>query len=158
MSTQTFDELSERLAADLPPHCNNSGLWDPQAHQRWERLRAETAVQWLLAHSASGPPKRDDVKRVVYRLGRVWGPYVLDALHEEGALTADAATLAGPIWGAAKYPERSGGMTRASWLRVFALAGYTVDGARAERPGSPVRLYRGAPPSRRLRTMPRSLV
>lgn len=96
-------------------------------------------------------PNRHDVERVVYRLGRVSGPYILRALHAAGALTADAATLAGPIWGMAEYPEGSGDMTRVSWLRVFALAGYTVDGVRAERPANAVRLYRGAPFSRRLR-------
>jgi hypothetical protein len=51
----------------------------------------------------------------------------------------------------AEYPEGSGGMSRVTWLQVFALAGYTVDGEPAERPGGPLTLYRGAPPSRRLR-------
>ena len=148
MSTETFAELCKRLAADPPPHGNNSGLWDPQAHQRWEHRRAKTAVKWLLARSAPGP-NRGDVDRVVLRLGRVWGPYVLEMLHAAGALTTDTATLAGPIWGIAEYPQD--GMRRASWLGVFALAGYTVDGVRAERPNSPVRLYRGAPFSRRRR-------
>jgi hypothetical protein len=146
MRTETFDELSQRLAADPPSHCSNSGSWNLQAHRRWERLQAETAVKWLLAHAAPGP-NRDDVEQVVVRLGRGWGPYVLDVLQTAGALTADTATLAGPIWGMAEYPEGRGGMTRASWLSVFAVTGYTVDGMRAERPGSPVRLYRGAPPS-----------
>jgi hypothetical protein len=150
MRTETFDELSQRLAADPPSHSSNSGSWNLQAHRRWERLQAETAVKWLLAHAAPGP-NRDDVEQVVVRLGRGWGPYVLDVLQTAGALTADTATLAGPIWGMAEYPEGRGGMTRASWLSVFAVTGYTVDGMRAERPGSPVRLYRGAPPSRRSR-------
>lgn len=139
MTAETFREMCDRLVTDPAPHAGSAAPWDPQARLRWQRVQAKTAVEWLLTHPAPGPG-RDDIEQVVHRLGRIWGPYVLDVLHTAGALTADTATLAGP-----------GGMPRASWLRVFALAGYTVDGERAKRPAGPVRLYRGAPRSHRFR-------
>jgi hypothetical protein len=147
---QTFDELSERLAADPAPSQNSPVLWNPKVHERWQRTQADIAIEWLLMHPAPGPSS-SHVERVVSRLGRVWGPYVLDVLYTAGALTADAARLAGPIWGMAEYPEGTGGMSRATWLQVFALAGYTVDGEPAKRPGGTATLYRGAPRSRRFR-------
>jgi hypothetical protein len=147
---ETFDELLKRLAALSVRYRNSAALWTPKVERRSQRAQADLVLEWLLAHPAPGPG-HSDVERVVHRLGRVWGPYVLDVLNTARALTPEVARLAGPIWGMAEYPEGSGGMPRATWFQVFALAGYTIDGEPAERPGGPVKLFRGAPRSRRFR-------
>jgi hypothetical protein len=65
-------------------------------------------------------------------------------------LTAElAAELVAEVWCAAEFPEAA--LDQEEWLSLFALAGYTVNGASADLPPSPLRLYRGAsarPPGR----------
>jgi hypothetical protein len=70
---ETFDELSERLAADPASHRISPMPWNPKVHERWQRTQADLAMEWLLGHPAPGPSHLD-VERVVYRLGRVWAP------------------------------------------------------------------------------------
>ena len=63
--------------------------------------------------------------------------------HYAGALTV------GPVWQAAEYPE--GPLSRADWLDLFSVAGFTIDGKPASRPVGPTPLWRGSVPARRRR-------
>lgn len=93
---ETFDELSERLAADPAPHQIGPMRWNPKAHERWQRKQADRAVEWLLSHPAPGA-SRSDVEQVVYRLGRAWGALLVRSRTR--------CPLALPV-GASRRPKR----------------------------------------------------
>lgn len=84
--------------------------------------------------------------RLTRRLGRNDLPEVLminwhDLAHDELAYAIDEA------WHMAEYPERM--ETTKDWKLLMHQVGYIVDGAPAERPEKPVRLWRGATPEGR---------
>lgn len=90
----------------------------------------------------------DDVGTALHRVGRNYGPALLEGLLVEDVLTADVATAhVGPVWSMAEYPDAY--LDRATWRELFELAGYTCDGVPAERPTEVFTLYRGSVSERR---------
>jgi hypothetical protein len=90
------------------------------------------------------------MRALVVRAGRIEGPRLISYAAMLRVVTdLTLARTLGDVWSAAEYPEESLG--RAEWVGLFRQAGFTVDGERSERPAAPVRLYRGAPKSRRRR-------
>ncbi|MEV0012874.1 hypothetical protein [Streptomyces sp. NPDC047973] len=90
----------------------------------------------------------DALGRVLGWGGKLAGPHLLSDAWDGGLI--DAATVAahiGAVWSAAEYPDAELGHVR--WRELFAVAGFTVDGVPAARPGGPVELWRGSVPERR---------
>ncbi|MGO3320261.1 MAG: hypothetical protein ACTIL0_07105 [Microbacterium gubbeenense] len=56
----------------------------------------------------------------------------------------DVAEAVQAVWSGAHLPAQNLGVL--TWIDLFQIAGYTVDGKRAERPTEPVTLYRLAEP------------
>lgn len=81
--------------------------------------------------------------RLTDRLGRNDLPGVLmrNWFELEPAELAYAISMS---WSAAEYPERL--EVAKDWKAIMRHAGFIVDGALAERPSGPVRLWRGATP------------
>lgn len=80
--------------------------------------------------------------------GRLAGPYLLADAVDGGLVDGHAvAAHIGRVWSLADYPDEALGHDR--WRTLFELAGFTRDGARTERPTSPVELWRGSVPERR---------
>lgn len=65
-----------------------------------------------------------------------------------GRLTdpVEIAEAVADTWSGAKIPFASLGV--ATWIELFRMGGYTVDGIPSDRPTEPVTLYRAAEPSR----------
>jgi len=91
-----------------------------------------------------------ELESLCLQAGRNNGPGLLLMAWGHKAISAEAVTaLVGPIWSDAEFPQMC--LSRRDWLELFAVAGYTVDGKAAPRPGAPVALYRGSDHSRRRR-------
>lgn len=92
----------------------------------------------------------EELLSVLMLAGRVHGPWLLFVAATMGRASDETiASLIATVWSMAEYPESSLG--RREWLHLFGRAGFTIDGRRGERPEQPVRLFRGAPHSRRRR-------
>lgn len=106
-------------------------------------------VEGMLEHfSEAGEPTPDELFEACCRVGRVPAVGLLRDLFYEGLLTPEtAAANVGNIWSDSEYPDRN--ITHDVWRRLFALAGYTVDGKPAERPTKPLTLWRGSVTERR---------
>jgi hypothetical protein len=93
-------------------------------------------------------PTPEELGTALVRVGRNNGPALIAGLHCEWRLTPAAATAhVGGAWSAVAFPEDC--LDRETWVELFGDAGYTVDRVPAPRPTEPLRLYRGAPVSRR---------
>lgn len=105
-----------------------------------DMLTVEGNMNYFYEH---GEPSVDELKDALCRVDRVYGPHLLIYLWGEGLLTTDAlrATI-GDVWSMAEYPDVA--LPRETWRDLFSEAGYTVDGKPAQRPSSPLHLYRGA--------------
>lgn len=85
--------------------------------------------------------------KMLYRhYGSHQGPAVLFDHVYGGKLTdpVDMAEAVPGVWSDAHLPAQNLGVM--TWIDLFTIAGYTVDGKRAERPAEPVTLYRLAEP------------
>jgi hypothetical protein len=70
-------------------------------------------------------------------------PLLVEAAYQRDVI--DTNTLARALastWSSNEFPDRS--LEWGSWQEMFLVAGYAVDGARANRPSRPIRLYRAA--------------
>lgn len=98
--------------------------------------------------SPAAPITLEDFERLCIRAGRIHEPRLLWLASATRVIDPAVVTaVAGDAWNAAEYPEKALG--RAEWLKLFSVAGFTVDGKPAEPPAEPVRLWRGSVPSRR---------
>lgn len=80
--------------------------------------------------------------------GRVNGPgFLAEALSEDKVTNGIVAALVGSVWSSAEYPDRE--LDHDTWRWLFDIAGFTVDGKRAQRPTEPMTLFRGSVPERR---------
>lgn len=80
--------------------------------------------------------------------GRINGPAVLfDAWFGKQISPQTLAAVIGRVWQMAEYPDSC--LPHTVWRKLFAAAGFTVDGVPAERPASPVEVWRGTVPERR---------
>ena len=102
---------------------------------------------WRPRLRAGELPDRSAVEEALCRVGRCSGPALLAALLRIRALTPATAALAGPTWSMAEFPDAA--LPHKTWRSIFAMAGFCVDGRRAERPQQPLVLYRGATAARR---------
>lgn len=94
------------------------------------------------------PLDPDDLHTALVRVGRNPAVQLLGELLIAGKVTERAAArVAASVWCGAHDPQ--GGLDEETWLELFELAGYTVDGVPAARPVQPRRLYRGSVPERR---------
>ncbi|WP_140403791.1 MULTISPECIES: hypothetical protein [unclassified Nocardioides] len=94
-------------------------------------------------------PTAEEVEIAGVRLGRNAYPGLVISLYNEGLLNSDvAATVVPSAWSAAEFPSLQ--LEQEEWRDLFDLAGYTVDGKRAARPGASLSLWRGAIPEHRL--------
>ena len=111
-------------------------------------LRVDPLVDYFLAN---GKPTVDALLTARCRVGRNNGPELLWRLYESGLLTRWSATRhVAAAWSGCEFPEDAlWDYDPDAWHYLFGLAGYTVDGRRAERPTEPVKLYRGASWERR---------
>lgn len=100
------------------------------------------------AQEAGATLSAEDVLTLVRGAGRGSLAGLCASMLEVTTDSTLARTLGGARSGA-EHPEESLGA--AEWVGLFRPAGFTVDGERSERPAAPVRLYRGAPKSRRRR-------
>lgn len=80
--------------------------------------------------------------RLCYSAGRISGPDLLLAAWWTRSITSEVVTaVITEVWALCEYPSTHA--TREVWLKLFGVAGYTVDGRPAARPTEPMRLYRG---------------
>jgi hypothetical protein len=76
------------------------------------------------------------------RAGKDAAPGLLVVAWSSGMISEDVITASiGGIWSGASFPQET--LVRADWLELFNVAGFTIGGKPTERPGEPVRLYRG---------------
>ncbi len=93
-------------------------------------------------------PSAEDIEIAGCRIGRSWYPALVMSLYDEGLLTSVAAAQVVPsAWNAVEFPSLA--LRYDDWRALFDLAGYTVEGKAAERPSTPIRLWRGAIPEHR---------
>lgn len=79
--------------------------------------------------------------------GRTSGPtFLAEALAEDKITAQTVADLIGDVWSSAEFPDWH--HDRDTWRWLFDVAGFTVDGKRAQRPAEPLTLYRGSVPER----------
>ncbi|MGW1278044.1 hypothetical protein ACWD4V_13970 [Streptomyces tsukubensis] len=89
-----------------------------------------------------------ELQLLIGMAGRDYGPLFLSDADEHGKITpAETASVIGDIWSMAEYPDRKLGHDE--WRRLFAVAGFTIDGAPHPQPTETARLYRGSVPERR---------
>ncbi|MFJ3856132.1 hypothetical protein ACIPRL_07895 [Streptomyces sp. NPDC090085] len=104
------------------------------------------ALQWATWNGRMLLPEELDT--LLALAGRVNGPRVLAEAWFGDVLSFDALSgVVGSVWSTAEYPDVS--LDRDEWREMFAAAGFTVDGERAELPEGPVELWRGSVPDRR---------
>lgn len=90
----------------------------------------------------------EQMLRLIHRGGRDSGPWLLSTAYTEGKISNPTlAGLIGDVWSMADRPDRE--LEHDEWRRLFAAAGFTVDGECHPRPSGPMRLYRGSVPERR---------
>lgn len=90
----------------------------------------------------------EELEHLISMAGRNYGPTFLYEAYSADSIADDTVTaLVGPIWSSAEFPDRH--LDRDDWRWLFDVAGYTVDGKVAPRPGRPLTLYRGSVPERR---------
>jgi hypothetical protein len=106
-------------------------------------------VEEMVEHfSVTGEPTPDELYTACCRVGRIPAVALLVDLLHEGFLTPEAATArVAEAWSDSEYPDSHA--DHDVWRRLFALAGYTVDGSRAERPTGALTLWRGSVIERR---------
>ena len=90
---------------------------------------------------------------VLSHAGRAHGPTILLVAYRSHVITNETVTATiGPwAWSVPELPEDSLLVTRADWIELFDVAGFTIDGKPADRPDEPVELWRGSVPARRRR-------
>lgn len=103
-----------------------------------------TVRQWMDYFTVLGQPTYEELEVACRRVSPNPAVTLLASLHAAGLLTEDAARYVGVVWSGAELPQEVM-LDRGRWLELFAIAGYTVDGQRSERPKAPLQLYRGAP-------------
>lgn len=83
----------------------------------------------------------DDFLTVATRLGRNYGPMLLEYVGEE--LPHDTLAVAvSEVWTMVEYPDAA--LSHERWRYWWRETGFTSDGITAPRPTEPMRLYRGA--------------
>jgi len=101
-------------------------------------------------HADGLPVTAEEMLTLFVRAGRVHGPGLLFEAWNLGLLDRDTLCIAAAeAWTMAEYPEQTLG--RSAWVELFTEAGFTINGAPADRPSASTRLYRGAPKERRRR-------
>jgi hypothetical protein len=90
----------------------------------------------------------DEFFTLCVRAGRVEGPWLLRRAWGLRVISPETVTASiAMVWSMVEFPQKA--LERRDWLRLFRVAGFTIDGNATERPGEPVRLYRGCVPRRR---------
>lgn len=118
---------SESLLSDISATIKDPGAVLERARGLGVQLSAEEfSTLCLRAGRNSGP----------WLLRRAWGLRVIDP----ETVTVSIAM----VWSMVEFPHQA--LDRRDWLRLFGVAGFTIDGKPSARPGSPVRLYRGCVP------------
>ncbi len=103
----------------------------------------EEAVRYFL--SKPELPTVDDLEKAMSGVGRNSAPELLFYLYCYRRVTPGAAArLVSSAWCGCEFPSLS--LDKATWRKLFDLAGYTAEGVPAERPVASLRLYRGALP------------
>lgn len=110
----------------------------------------DEAVEAFLSETVE--PTADNIHVAACSLGRNYYPALVCTLYHEGMLWgacgADVArTVVPAAWSAAEFPMIQ--LDAEEWRDLFDLAGYTMDGRPAERPGESLTLWRGALPEYR---------
>lgn len=76
------------------------------------------------------------------RAGRTTGPYLLLSAWNLRVISQEAVTASiASVWSMTEFPHKN--LVQRDWLKLFGIAGFTVDGSPAQRPDKPVTLYRG---------------
>jgi hypothetical protein len=113
---------------------------DPDALDRC--LCCEQIAAIRAARDAEIELGEDEFKRMLSLAGRANGPaLLLDARRFKVISSATITAAVGPVWEAAEYPQDS--LSRADWLDLFTVAGFTIDGRPAVQPTGPTTLWRG---------------
>ncbi|MEU5417858.1 hypothetical protein [Streptomyces sp. NPDC020667] len=90
----------------------------------------------------------DRLAELLLQAGRLNGPALLfDAWFGQVIDVGTLVAQVGRVWSMAEYPDAA--LDREVWRRLFATAGFTVDGRPAERPARLIELWRGSVPERR---------
>jgi hypothetical protein len=104
-------------------------------------LDAEELVEYLLTEAPDYD--LDDLQMMLIRVGRNYGPYVVNELYCNGDLHPRQAQVVVPdVWSMVEHPLHA--LDRDEWRQLFNLAGYTHNGKRRAKPRKPRLLYRGA--------------
>ncbi len=86
--------------------------------------------------------------QLLSRSGRNHGPALLYAAHTLCVINAAViGRYVGSVWSSVEFPDRT--LEWDEWREFFNIAGYRVDGIKAEPPTQPIRLYRAATPAHR---------
>lgn len=100
-------------------------------------------VRWFLNHAPD--PTIEQIEEAGGRLGRTNYPGLVLSLHIElGLGSAVLAHCVTSAWVDCEFPNRT--LDDDDWEWLFADAGFTIDGARAQLPTDPIRMFRGAIP------------
>lgn len=92
----------------------------------------------------------DDFRSILNTAGRNAEPWLLfDARCFKVIDDATITAVTSDVWSSAEYPQDW--LSQADWLDLFDVAGFTIDGCRANRPKKPVTLWRGCVPRLRRR-------
>jgi len=128
----------------IPPEMAATS-YDPEADRKRTAKRRRLLAGLL---SEQRNLTAQEWKRVALIDGRNGYPQLLWAAYSAGALAPGAiAELAPDAWSMPEYPQEW--LTARQWRALFDAAGFTVDGEPAERPTTPVRVWRGAYPWKR---------
>jgi hypothetical protein len=96
-------------------------------------LDAEELVEYLLTEAPDYD--LDDLQMMLIRVGRNYGPYVVNELYCNGDLHPRHAQVVVPdVWSMVEHPLHA--LDRDEWRQLFNLAGYTHNGKRRAKPRS----------------------
>ena len=101
----------------------------------------------LAAAKSDSTLTAEEFMQICGRADRIHGPELLSLAFFRHVLTdATLTEVIGYVWSVAEFPEQSLG--RREWVRLFRIAGFTIDSKIADPGTGPVRLWRGCGPGR----------
>jgi hypothetical protein len=103
-------------------------------------------VEAILEHGE--PLDAEQCMSALAYLDRRDRPVALTRAFDVRAVTLEALrSHLASVWSMAEYPDRV--LSKPQWRRYFDLVGFTIDGRTADRPDTPVELFRGTVPARK---------